>query len=223
MPYHSRQFWLDFLPDALIASQVGIWETDFENDRTVADATTAALFGVDPVQAALGLPLAAYAEAIFPADQAAFFSNINRVCEQGGLFVVEYRVRSAVNGVRWVLARGHYQRDERTGGVLGRGIVVDITESKRSGQADDRRFLVLQERDETPLDRIATCALQARGRSTTWPNTRSRRCSPPSTACFGQSDVRWPSATSSRAVSDPSASGRRRSVFVPTRILSTSR
>ncbi|MGW5957709.1 PAS domain-containing protein [Methylorubrum thiocyanatum] len=163
MPYHSRQFWLDFLPDALIASQIGIWETDFENDRTVADATTAALFGVDPVQAALGLPLAAYAEAIFPDDQAGFFSNIDRVCEQGGLFVVEYRVRSAVNGVRWVLARGHYQRDERTGGVLGRGIVVDITESKRSGQADDRRFLVLQERDETPLDRIATCALQARG------------------------------------------------------------
>ena len=161
MPHQSRRYWLGFLPDALTASQVGIWETDFGSDRTVADATTAALFGLDPMQAAIGLPLAAYAEAIFPADREAFFTNIGRVCEHGGSFVVEYRVCSAASGVRWVLARGHYERDDNTGNVIGRGIVVDITESKLNWQADNHAFFVLQ-KNETPLDRLATCALQAR-------------------------------------------------------------
>lgn len=162
MPYDTKRYWLGFLPDALIASQVGIWETDFANDRTVADSITAALFGLDPVQAAIGLPLAAYTKAILPADQDEFFANIDRVCEHGGLFVVEYRVRSAERGVRWVLARGHYKRNPQTGKVLGRGIVVDITEGKLNGQLEDRALFVLPNKNEAPLDQIATYALQAR-------------------------------------------------------------
>ncbi|AMB48220.1 MULTISPECIES: PAS domain-containing protein [Methylobacteriaceae] len=162
MPYDTKRYWLGFLPDALIASQVGIWETDFANDRTVADSITAALFGLDPVQAAIGLPLAAYTKAILPADQNEFFANIDRVCEHGGLFVVEYRVRSADRGVRWVLARGHYKRNPRTGKVLGRGIVVDITEGKLNGQVEDRALFVSPNKNEAPLDQIATYALKAR-------------------------------------------------------------
>lgn len=81
MPHRLRRHWPSFLPDALIASQVGIWETDFGNDRTVADSTAAALFGLDPMQAAMGLPLAAYVQSIFPADREDFSTNINRVCE----------------------------------------------------------------------------------------------------------------------------------------------
>ncbi|CAX27538.1 conserved protein of unknown function; putative sensor (PAS) domain [Methylorubrum extorquens DM4] len=108
------------------------------------------------------MPLAAYTKAILPADQDEFFTNIDRVCEQGGLFVVEYRVCSAERGVRWVLARGHYKRNTQTGKVLGRGIVVDITEGKLNGQAEDRALFVLPSRNEPPLDRIATYALQAR-------------------------------------------------------------
>ena len=162
MPYGASRYWLEFLPDALTASQVGIWETDFENDRTVADATTAALFGLDPAQAARGLPLAAYVQAIFPPDREEFATNINRVCEHGGLLVAEYRVRSLANGVRWLLARGNYKRDDNTGEVIGRGIVVDISEIKQNSQAEDCALFVLPRKDEHPLDRLATYALQAR-------------------------------------------------------------
>ncbi|WP_411903432.1 PAS domain-containing protein [Methylorubrum thiocyanatum] len=149
------------LPDALIASQVGIWETDLGNDRTVADAVTAALFNLDSMQAALGLPLAAYVEAILPADREAFFTSLDRVSEHGGVFVGEYRVSSGARGVQWVLARGHFERDEQTGEVVGRGIVVNTTESKLKWPVEDRTFFVLH-KNEPPLERLATYALQAR-------------------------------------------------------------
>lgn len=161
MPYDNDQYRRGILLDALFASQIGAWETDLKNDRTVADATAAALFNLDPVHAAGGLPLAAYAEAILPADRDAFFMNIDRVSEHGGLFVSEYRVCSRASGVRWVLARGHYERDDRTGDVVGRGIVVNTTESHSSRSDADRTFFVLQKK-ESPLDRLATFALQAR-------------------------------------------------------------
>lgn len=64
--------------------------------------------------------------------------------------------------VRWLLGRGQYKRDEQGGAVIGRGIVVDITESKFNGQAEDRDLLGLPIMEDAPLDRLATCALQAR-------------------------------------------------------------
>lgn len=161
MPFDTRRYWMGSLPDALIASQVGIWETDLGNDRTVADAVTAALFNLDSMQAALGLPLAAYVEAILPADREAFFTSLDRVSEHGGVFVGEYRVSSGARGVQWVLARGHFERDEQTGEVVGRGIVVNTTESKLNWPVEDRTFFVLH-KNEPPLERLATYALQAR-------------------------------------------------------------
>jgi hypothetical protein len=161
MPFDTRRYWMGSLPDALIASQVGIWETDLGNDRTVADAVTAALFNLDSMQAALGLPLAAYVEAILPADREAFFTSLDRVSEQGGVFVGEYRVSSGARGLQWVLARGHFERDEQTGEVVGRGIVVNTTESKPNWPVEDRTFFALH-KNEPPLERLATYALQAR-------------------------------------------------------------
>ncbi|KMO11901.1 PAS domain-containing protein [Methylobacterium platani] len=153
---------LAFVPDALSASQVGTWTTDVINDRTVCDAAAAALFGVDPNLAAEGLPLAAYARVIHPDDRAGFHDKLNRVREHGGLFVVEYRAFPAPGDRRWVLARGRYERDDRTGGMTGRGIVIDITESKLDGRAEDRAFFIAEEDTETPLERAAACAIQTR-------------------------------------------------------------
>ncbi|TNC05412.1 PAS domain-containing protein [Methylobacterium terricola] len=162
MPNQVTRSVLAFVPDALTASQVGTWETDASTDRTFGDATTAALFGVDPVQAAGGLPLAAYARVIHPDDRTAFSSKLERVRDHGGLFVIEYRTLPAPGDLRWVLARGRYERDERTGSMTGRGIVIDITESKLDGRAEDRAFFFTEEDAETPLDRAAACAIQAR-------------------------------------------------------------
>lgn len=162
MPYGADRSALGFLPEALLASQVGTWETDFGNDRTVANAVTAELFDVDPVQAAAGLPLKAYTKAIHPADRKDFDTNISRVSEYGGLLVVEYRVQSKFKGERWLLARGHYRRDASTGNTVGNGIVVDITDCRRGEQHQASTIFLMTNEAEEPLDRIATQAIQMR-------------------------------------------------------------
>lgn len=162
MPNPLTRSVLAFVPDALTASQVGTWETDPLRDYTLSDATTASLFGVDPDQAAKGLPLATYVRAVHPEDRAALYDTLGRVREHGGLFVIEYRTYPTPGDLRWVLARGRYGREARTGAVTGRGIVIDITESKLDGQAEDRAFFLMDEDDEAPLDRAAALALQAR-------------------------------------------------------------
>ncbi|WP_082173611.1 PAS domain-containing protein [Methylobacterium platani] len=162
MPNPLTRSVLAFVPDALTASQVGTWETNPISDNTLSDATTAALFGVEPAQAAEGLPLAIYARAVHPDDRVALYDTLMRVREYGGLFVIEYRTCPAPGVMNWVLARGRYERDERTGQVKGRGIVIDITESKLDGRVEDRAFFFTEEDTETPLDRAAACAIQAR-------------------------------------------------------------
>ncbi len=153
---------LSFVPDALTASQVGVWETDFENDSTRVDATCAAIFGVDPVAAARGLPLAAYVRKVLPEDRQMLDDKLTEVRNVGGLFVIEYRTKPVPDDLRWVLARGRYDRNHATGHMRGRGIIIDITESKLDGQVEDRALFVAPAEVSPSLDRLAAIALEAR-------------------------------------------------------------
>lgn len=162
MPYGADRSAMGFLSEALLASQVGTWETDFGTDRTVANAVTAELFDVDPMQAAAGLPLEAYTRAIHPADRIGFDTNISRVSKCGGLLVVEYRVRSGLKGERWLLARGYYRHDSSTGNTVGNGIVVDITDCRRGEPNQASTIFLYTNEAEDSLDRIATQAIQIR-------------------------------------------------------------
>jgi hypothetical protein len=154
----------DFMPEALFSSQVGTWKTDFDRDRAACDATTAALFGLATAAAASGLPISAFVRAIHPEDRATYLARTQRMRENGGLYVVEYRTMPRPGDVRWILVRGHYERDPVSGSVLGRGIVIDITESKLDGLVEDKAYFLAPETPdvETPLDRAATHAIEAR-------------------------------------------------------------
>lgn len=163
-----------FVLGALAASQVSTWETDVTLGRTTTDAATANLFGVDPWEAERGLPLARFIDAIHPDDREIVCRQLATTSEQGGLFVVEYRTRPTPGTVRWILARGRYERDRFTGGMVGRGIVIDITDSKLDGHVEDRAFFLVEEDpaqenffDEDPaglsrLDRAAAHAIATR-------------------------------------------------------------
>lgn len=153
---------LAFVPSALIASQVGTWESDITGDRTVADAKTAALFGVDPYAATAGLPLVSYTRNIHPDDQDKFEKKLGSIRDHGGLFVIEYRTCPTPFDLRWVLVRGRYERDPHTGHVIGRGIVIDITDSKEDGRVEDRAFFVRPALAEASLEQVAHLALEVR-------------------------------------------------------------
>jgi hypothetical protein len=150
-----------FAPAALRASKVGTWETDFARDVTACDATVAAMFGIDPQDAAVGLPLARYAAAIHPDDRHLFSETVERVARTGGLFALEYRTVPRVGRLCWVMARGRYESDLATGNLYGRGIAIDITESKSTGHADDQLIYLPVPTGDSPLERAVSHALEA--------------------------------------------------------------
>lgn len=151
-----------YLPEALAASNVGTWHSVADLQRYVADEAAAAMFGLDPVETAAGIPLSRYACALHPADRTVFSDRVDRVTENGGLFVMEYRTTPREGVVRWVLARGRYERDPATGEMAGRGILIDITESKLDGHVEDCALFVAPQVHHHPLDRAADLALEAR-------------------------------------------------------------
>ncbi|MCR0984578.1 PAS domain-containing protein [Roseomonas populi] len=161
MPFAIGQSNPNLLPDALSASKVGVWEWEVAGDCMRTDATCAGLFGLPAHQAEQGLPLQAASDAIHPDDLPTFQRQITDVIERGGLFVAEYRTCPSASETRWVLARGRFEVDEDGVVVRGRGIVIDITESKREGHVEERVvFLAMPAEGElSPLIRATDMAI----------------------------------------------------------------
>lgn len=161
MPAVRRSVLRSYMPMALAASNVGTWDFDVPGDRVRYDEVIAALFGLDPSDGARGLPLQRFIEAVHPDDVAVFRRKVARVLEQGGHCLLEYRTRQASGETCWVLARGRFDADAVGRIVSGRGICIDITESKRDGAGEDRA-LFLASSEAPPLDRAAEHAIAAR-------------------------------------------------------------
>lgn len=164
MPYTLLQSIPAFVPEALASSQVGVWYTDFDKNKAVCDATTAAIFGVDAIDAASGINISHFVRAIHPHDRAMYEVRTKRMRENGGLYVVEYRTVPRPGEVRWILVRGRYERDPSSGNIFGRGIVIDVTDSKLDGMIEDKVCFLAPDAPETmsPLDRTADHMLRAR-------------------------------------------------------------
>lgn len=148
------------VPAALQASNVGVWSWHVTEDIMRCDAACAAIFGVPPTVAKRGLPLEAAVRAIHPDDLGQFRRRIAHVVTHGGLFVAEYRTRPSPHEVRWVLARGRFEVEAG----IGRGIVIDITDSKRDGHVEDRALFAQstpagEAAANTPLIRVCDRAL----------------------------------------------------------------
>ena len=150
------------VPEALAASNVGTWQTGQTVHHYIVDEAAAALFGLDAAEASEGVLLMNYSQAVHPADRALFHDKISRSVRYGGLFVVEYRTIPRPGVTRWVLARGRYERNPSTGEMQGRGILIDITESKLDGHVEDRAFFMKPHADDSPLERVAALALETR-------------------------------------------------------------
>lgn len=118
---------------ALDAAQgVGIWDWDVPRDRVYADAGFARLYGVDPVAAANGVPVAEFMRRIHPEDREAVERSMEQCLREGGDFSSEYRLVQPGGAVRWVLAVGRCSYNAQDGTPRRfPGMSVDITERKR--------------------------------------------------------------------------------------------
>ena len=118
---------------ALLAGEVGTYYWDIVADRVYGDRNFVPLYDV-ALDADGSAPLGAFVDAIHPDDRGRVGDLIRRTIATDVPFEAEYRV-VGTGGERWVVARGRVERDAAGDAVGWPGVVVDITQRKRSEEA----------------------------------------------------------------------------------------
>ncbi len=161
MPRRSADAHLSAASLPLTTLDIGLWEEDVDADRVRADEVMARMFGLSGAAVTEGISRAHLLSIFHPEDVARDPERRRSVREEGGLFVWEHRILPAPGVVRWVLGRGHYERDV-DGGMRGRGIVIDVTDSRTDSRIDGpAHFLAAFETSGSVLERIADNAIEA--------------------------------------------------------------
>ena len=120
---------------AVEAGSVGTWHWDVEQDVLRADGLLAEIFGLSPDDAARGLPLSRFTEAIEPEDRERVMMLIRKAVAQGGEYAADYRVRDTTGKIRWVAARGRVERDAQGQARALPGALSDISDRRQAAQA----------------------------------------------------------------------------------------
>jgi hypothetical protein len=118
---------------------VGFWIWDILKDEARADPVSALLFNISPARSRAGVRLSEILKAVHPDDQAHISQVILDCVRTGGSYTAEYRVCSPEGRLRWVFSRGHFYLDENGRPTTGRGVIVEISDSKVAGTAFARR------------------------------------------------------------------------------------
>ncbi len=116
------------------AGAVGTWDWDLVGARLYADARFAALHGIDAAAAVRGVDPAAFFDRIHPTDRTRVRIGVAGILEGAEVFSREYRLVGQDGSTRWVEARGRAQHDAEDRPVRFTGILVDITEQKRTAE-----------------------------------------------------------------------------------------
>ena len=114
---------------------VGFWMWDIATDNARADPVTALLFNISPARSRAGVSLSEIMKAVYHEDQAHISQVILDCVQSGGSYTAEYRVCSTEGQMRWLFTRGHFYLDESGRPTTGRGVVVEISDSKSAGIA----------------------------------------------------------------------------------------
>jgi PAS domain S-box-containing protein len=116
------------LEAALIAGEVATWVWHIPEDRVMGDRNLTRIFNLTEEEA-LGAPLARYIQAIDPEDREHVLGLINRSIESDpALYEAEYRIMQPDGGTRWVIARGHVERNAVGQALRMPAVVLDVTD-----------------------------------------------------------------------------------------------
>jgi len=122
------------LEAALEAGEIGTWTWDIVNNRVVADENLARFFSVS-LEDASGGEIEKYTAAIHADDRERVAELIKDTLQNSDSYEAEYRLVKPDNSIRWVVARGRVLRDETGAPIQLPGVVIDITERKKSEEA----------------------------------------------------------------------------------------
>ena len=141
---------------------VGTWEWDLVNRCIYYDADAAHLLVGDrslagqPIDGLTGLTN------VHPEDREWMMRDLIKAVGSGSLFLVEYRVVNPDRSVRWLLCRGRIYRDESGQATRGRGIIIDITESRDVWDRAEGYVAQPTAHEESPLVQAADRCLEAK-------------------------------------------------------------
>ena len=141
---------------ALAAGAIkGTWFWDIPSDRFTADEPFARSFGLDPVLAREGIPLADIFASVHPDDQKGLAAAIEAATIRGGAYAHQYRVSGSDGQYYWIEANGHVDQAADGTPLSFPGVLIDI-EGRRAVEAErDRATAALVALNETLEQRVA--------------------------------------------------------------------
>ncbi|HUL28877.1 MAG TPA: PAS domain S-box protein, partial [Thermodesulfobacteriota bacterium] len=118
---------------AVDVGRLGAWEWHIPTGEVVWNDEHYRVFGYEPDEVAPSYD--AWRTRVHPGDLAAIEGPLKRSMAQGGDYLAEYRALWPDGTVRWLETRGRSERDATGQAIRSYGVLVDITERKRSEEA----------------------------------------------------------------------------------------
>lgn len=150
------------LEATLNGGMVGTWIWEVQDDRVFADRNLARLFGVEPGQANGGA-VADYTKKILDEDRPKVSAAIAQALADKTRYEMEYRVVSPDGLLRWVVARGHVECDEKGNPVRFPGVVIDITDRKRQEEENAALYAAIESASRKKDEFLAVLSHELRG------------------------------------------------------------
>ena len=114
------------------AGSSGTWDWDIPGERLYLDARFSELCGVDPEAGLAGVSTDVFFRAIHREDRARIRIAVAGIIGGAELFSKEFRVVTANGAVLWMHGRGQSEQDADEQPVRFTGLLVDVTDRKRT-------------------------------------------------------------------------------------------
>jgi two-component system cell cycle sensor histidine kinase/response regulator CckA len=115
---------------------VGAWDCDLRTNLVRCNERFARLFSVDPAQATgAGIDSFEFMKAVHPDDRALVGEKVEQAVAQAGTFTVEHRIPQKDGADFWAYSLGRAYHDEQGKPFRFPGVLIDITERKRTEEA----------------------------------------------------------------------------------------
>ncbi|HVM48802.1 MAG TPA: PAS domain S-box protein, partial [Candidatus Acidoferrum sp.] len=117
---------------AASSADLSIWEWDIVRDEIWTTEKGRERAGLGAYER---IDFARYLQSVHPEDREPTQRAVRQALEGRGEFEAEYRVVGREGATRWVVARGHVERNTQGKPLRLRGVSVDVTERKRAEES----------------------------------------------------------------------------------------